>query len=67
MALLLLSRREAHAALPQTLYCLGASGLGWFLQPMQLVRYFTRRAETPPVPLQWQNQPLVTLGQAWRR
>lgn len=58
MALLLLSQREAHAALPNTLYCLGSPGLGWPFQPMQLVRDFTRRAEIPPVPLQWQNQPL---------
>lgn len=64
MALLLLSWREAHTALPKTFYCLDAPGLGWLLQPKQLVRDFTRRAETPPVPLQWQNQPPVTLGQA---
>lgn len=42
MVLLLFSQREAqsHPALPNTFYFPGASGLGWLLQPTQLVRGF---------------------------
>lgn len=45
MALLLHSQREVHAALPNTLYCLGTSGLGWLLQPLQLVKDFPSPGE----------------------